>query len=482
LAASGRFDLTEVRERCRQSWRTRLSHKGNIPMFLQACGLQVQDYQLDAINGVLCHQRSTWLWGRRTGKSLTAGGLALHCAVHGWDWIDRRMTERTAIIVSRSLPQAQEVMIKTRRMFHRYQKKCPDLAPTIKKDNGTELEFDDGGRVICRPATETSLPGYGGDFVLVDEAARVPSNIIDEIVTPFVATTGGRLVLSSTPWAWGTSFHNAWLNPSIWYQVGPIKSERNTYIEPGFLEDERVHMPPEFYRQEYEAEWVGNVNQVYPPECLQKATSELPFHEHPDHNVAGVDLAKLQDWTVFCGLGADGCTIGLAEYQRLPYPKLVPLFLAFCTKHNIGRALVDQTGVGEPIVEYFRRGLQTKEDWQEYRAALGVEPDAFVKPPHVFVDGYKLTAESKTDLINNHRVMLENGKVTIPQPVSLYQRKLYAQLSVYHYEKSKTPGSTNIRMTAPENLHDDYVIAHALGAWALRNRGGIRLLDGGKSL
>jgi hypothetical protein len=94
-------------------------------------------------------------------------------------------------------------------------------------------------------------------------------------------------------------------------------------------------------------------------------------------------------------------------------------------------ALVDSTGVGDAIVE----GLQ--------KQCPGVE-------------GFKFTAPSKQQLMEQLAVAIQQGEVAFPDgPISM-------ELEQFEYQYTRA----GVRYAAPEGLHDDCVCALALAVRA----------------
>lgn len=91
-------------------------------------------------------------------------------------------------------------------------------------------------------------------------------------------------------------------------------------------------------------------------------------------------------------------------------------------------ALIDATGVGDPIVEQLQRTFGG------------------------FIEGFKFTQKSKQQLMEGLAVAIQQGLVHYPDGV------IVNELEVFEYEYSRT----GVRYTAPPGLHDDAVMALAL--------------------
>jgi hypothetical protein len=139
--------------------------------------------------------------------------------------------------------------------------------------------------------------------------------------------------------------------------------------------------------------------------------------------VWGVDLAKSQDWTVACGLDTAGNVVALERWQGQWADTKARLV------RMIGEtpALIDSTGVGDPIVEDLQRELPN-------------------------VQGFKFTASSKQQIMEGLAASIQQGRVCLPDGW------LRSELEAFGYEHTRT----GVRYEAPPGLHDDGVCALAL--------------------
>jgi len=99
-------------------------------------------------------------------------------------------------------------------------------------------------------------------------------------------------------------------------------------------------------------------------------------------------------------------------------------------------AVVDATGLGDPIFDDLRR--------------VGVHARAF-----------KFTNSSKKELIDRLCVVIEQRLITFPDIIELID-----ELKTYAYELTT---ARNIKYSAPEGMHDDCVISLGLAVWGCRN-------------
>ena len=82
--------------------------------------------------------------------------------------------------------------------------------------------------------------------------------------------------------------------------------------------------------------------------------------QHRAHRVvAGLDLAKQEDFTAISIVCADcGLELYLDRFNKIGYLYQMERIKAICQKWHVQTLVVDESGVGSPIVEQLRRDLE----------------------------------------------------------------------------------------------------------------------------
>lgn len=138
----------------------------------------------------------------------------------------------------------------------------------------------------------------------------------------------------------------------------------------------------------------------------------------------GWDLAKSVDWTVGIGVDAQNRVCRVERFQ-MPWRETRVRIIA---DTNGIPALIDSTGVGDPILE------DLQHDGGRH------------------FEGFKFTSESKQRLMEGLAVSIQKGTIYYPEgPV-------VNELESFEYQFTRT----GVRYGAPEGLHDDCVVALAL--------------------
>lgn len=358
--------------------------------------------------------------GRRGGKTKAAANEAVKLAAtipggHGW-------------IVAPSYPISRVAWREFLRVLP------PELIKNINKAERV-VELINGHVVECRSAHRPDdLVGVGLDWLWIDEAARVKRAAWEENLRPTLSDKKGRAFFTTTPkgkgWVYELYCHGQdRLMPE--YENFHFTTYENPHIDHDEIELAKKTLPEMVFRQEYLAEFLEDVNQVF-RYVRRQATGAFAPPVPGCAYVLGVDIAKHVDFTVLTVMRQDtGEVVAWERFNNLDWAVQKQRIVALAKKYR-ARVLIDSTGVGEPIFEDLRRqGLK--------------------------ILGYHLTNASKQQLIEALAMKIEQGQIVYP-PIP----ELINELEAYEYEITR---AGNVRYSAPEGQHDDCVISLALAAW-----------------
>lgn len=316
--------------------------------------------------------------------------------------------------------------------FRRMKRAIPAYLMSV---NNSELFITlANGAIITFKSAEKPDNLYGDDVkaAVIDEASRVREEAWHAIRSTLTATRGllrcignvkGRknwfyqLARTAEAGAPGMSFAKL----TAWDAVAGGVLARDE------IEGARRDLPENVFRELYLAEASDDEGCPFGYRAIQACLAPM---SDLAPSAIGVDLAKSQDWTVIIGLDRNGVTCGFERWQRVPWNE---------TTAKLGEiigyspALVDSTGVGDPIVER----LQDK--------CEGVE-------------GFTFTGKSKQMLMEGLALAIQSGHVRIPDgPIRV-------ELETFEYQYTRT----GVRYSAPDGMHDDCVMALGLAVEQLR--------------
>lgn len=205
-------------------------------------------------------------------------------------------------------------------------------------------------------------------------------------------------------------------------------------LEAAEVEEAKRQLPDHIYRELYLAEPGDDEGNPFGIDAIRACISNDISTEKPIG--WGWDLAKSYDWTVGIALDANGAVCRFHRFQS----DWEFTFQSIQAKTKRTSAIVDSTGVGDPIVERLRR-----DGGRNFH-------------------GFKFTAGSKQQLMERLAVAIQNQEVSFPEGV------ISNELETFEYEYA----NSHVRYSAPEGLHDDCVVALALAVMA---RSGNRRLN-----
>lgn len=160
-----------------------------------------------------------------------------------------------------------------------------------------------------------------------------------------------------------------------------------------------------------------------------------------DHSyIMGVDLARTQDWTVATVFDVqDKTAVDAVRFQQiswtLQYERLAELY----RKWRCGKAVVDQNGVGDPVVEELEhRGMR--------------------------VEGLKWGESARTMLLEELVIACDSVQVLIVDDARFAHHR--SELEKFEYQLDRERGK--VKIAVADGFHDDCVFSLALGWHGLK--------------
>jgi len=333
------------------------------------------------------------------------------------------------------------VYAQSKMVFRRMKRAIP---VSLYKANETELTLTFGnGSMIFFKTAEKPDNLYGEDVlsVVVDEATRCREEAWFAIRTTLTATRGMARLIGNVKgrknWAYnlarkaesetksgkGGDYHYAKLTAWDAVEGGILEKEE--------IEDAQRLLPESVFRELYLAEPSEDGSNPFDlraiAECTIKELAKSP------EQTWGWDLARGKrpgsDWTVGIGLNKQRQMSGFWRFQA-PWREQVQRIL-YATQRT--RALVDATGVGDPIVEELQRSGR--------------------------YEGYVFSSSSKQRLMEALSLVIQQ------RGIGILEGPVIDELETFEYEYTRT----GVRYSAPVGLHDDCVMALALSNFHARS-------------
>lgn len=217
----------------------------------------------------------------------------------------------------------------------------------------------------------------------------------------------------------------------------------NPMISKYAIEEARRILAPHKFRQLYLAQWVNELGKVFRNvkgctkihQPVYVAEEGYGFTEpaKPGHAYfGGLDLARLQDWTVYTIWDRDGNLVAWDRFNLVSWELQKERLAKLSAIYHHPLTVVDATGVGDPIFDdLYRRGMHVQE--------------------------YKISGNTaKRFLVDELAIRLGASQVSFP-----YIGTLDAELERFEATRAGE-NSSIIRYSAPSGMTDDMVMSCAL--------------------
>jgi Terminase large subunit, T4likevirus-type, N-terminal len=222
------------------------------------CGLVLDPWQAELLRSTA--PRVLILASRQVGKTATTALIACSTAIS--------KPGALVLILSPSQRQSAEMF----RVVLGYLKQIPGVS--IAAQSVLRAELSGGSWIVALPSSETTVRGYSAvDLIIIDEAARVPDELI-QAVRPMLATSNGRLIALSTPRGKRGWYFDAWHNSdSDWNRVR-VTTDMCPRISQEFLDAELRELGALRFAEEYELRFLENEDAVFPTAIIDAAFTE----------------------------------------------------------------------------------------------------------------------------------------------------------------------------------------------------------------
>jgi hypothetical protein len=295
------------------------------------------------------------------------------------------------------------------------------------------LELVNGARIEFRSCERyDNLRGEGLSFLVMDEAAMIAKEAWEEALRPALSDTKGRAIFISTPkgrnWFWHMFLRGQQPNQNLYWSRS-FPTTDNPYIDPADVEDARMQLPEDTFRQEYLAVFLDESAGVFRNVDACIAGGLYDPDEFCDY-VIGWDPAKYADFSVLTVLNTTTMHVDAWDrFNGIDYTVQLQRLALLSRTYRYAKIVMDCTGVGDPLLEQAR--------------ALDLP-----------VEGFLFTGPSKEQLVENLIVKLERREITFPNlPV------LVNELKAFEYTITR---ARNVKYSAPSGMTDDAVMSLAL--------------------
>lgn len=375
----------------------------------------------------------------------------------------------------------------------------PDLNADIVKYSGGCLVLENGSRLLARTASVNSnIEGDTHHLIIMDEAQDLDKEKVQKSIHPMGAQTGATMVKIGTPENNRSDFYEAICrNIEEDNKLRPDQMTMRRHFEFDYTQGAKYNPTYEHYvevkerarlgehsiafRLKYLLQWHFDTDLAFDGPTLSRMMDvSRPFLYSWDRSatVAGWDVAKERNLSVIWCVAPD-FSRPIVEQQLTPekkggaandqavhamcYPKSMiaclemegtnyesqyPQIVAFCRRMNVKRLVIDQTGVGNPVLERMQILMPDVE-------VVGVSWHSLVQKSYVYTFYLQET---------------HAGRVTFPASEAARQTGTFNRLYDEHKHLTRRWSGNYMLCEKPDDeKSDDHCDAAALAVWGSKD-------------
>lgn len=373
-------------------------------------------------------------------EASTKSGKTVGCMV----WLAERAMEgkagRNYWWVAPIYPQAKIAFRRLKRGLPSETYTANEAELTLTLLNGTVIWFKGADK-------PDSLYGEDVYAAVIDEASRCKEESWVAVRSTLTATRGPIRIIGNVKgrknWAYRMARRAEAGAPNMHYaKITALDAVAGGVLDAAEIEDARQQLPEAVFNELYLADAADDQGNPFGAAAIRACVGELSLEKA---EVWGWDLAKSHDWTVGFGLDADGRVCDFERWQA-PWEVTVERIIYLT---GDAQALVDSTGVGDPILERLQKGRSN-------------------------FSGYLFSAPSKQKLMEGLAVAIQHREITYPAGSVEFPNVIVDELEAFEYVYTRT----GVHYSAPEGAWDDCVCGLALAVQARAGQGrlGVYLL------
>ena len=354
--------------------------------------------------------------GRQFGKSLLAQNLMLY-------WLLSNTGQKGAWIAP-VYNQCKKVFQELTNAAYEIINKQNKADLTIEFVNGSTLQF-------LSTDNYNTIRGFSFNYMVVDEAAFVKEEAINEAVFPTLSALGKKCLIISTPKSknWFYTAYLKGLNQGSDYVSFRGVSTDNPHISATFIDEQQRSLPPEIFKQEYLAEFTEASNDVFTGVDIVCNLNQWDVPQRNGRYYFGVDTGLTNDYSVLTIIDESGRVSKIIRVNGIPFEDIGKTFIAELKRYSVVGGFIETNGVGYPMYELIKSEIKKAQ-------------------------AFTTTNDSKNQGIRNLIYKIQNGELELPSEKLFPQLK--QELTAYTY---KVNANGLITFSAPNGLKDDCVMS-----------------------
>jgi len=345
---------------------------------------------------------------RGSGKTLLAINILLYWALQNKNqkcaWISPTFSQAKSVL-DQIVNAAQDLITTSNRM-----------EATVNFINGSTIKF-------LSADSADNIRGFRFHYVILDEAAYIKDTTINTVILPTLNPSGKKCLLVSTPK--GKNHLFTWFNKPEVVSMR-FKLEECPYVSKELIEEAKKSLPPDIYKQEYEAAFVDSSNDVFVG--VSRVSSIGEWREGGDAFV-GIDTGLSDDSSVLALISPIGRVLRIESITNTDINTVATRFSNIMDKYNIVGGHIETNGIGRATYD-------------------------LIQPKFRKIKPFNTNQDNKTDMVRTLINDIETGTIELPSEDLCPQ--LHTEFAQYTYKMS---ANGKLSFGHISGGHDDHIDA-----------------------
>ena len=287
---------------------------------------------------------------------------------------------------------------------------------TINFINGSTLKF-------LSSDSPDNIRGFRFTHLVLDETAFIKENSLQTAILPTLNPLGKKCLMISTPRGKNHFFN--WFNKPESVSIKFPLTEC-PYINPILIEEAKKSLPPDIYKQEFEAEFVDSGNDVFVGIDKVSTINLFDLTRRVDVYV-GIDTGLSDDKSVLTLIDGTGRVRWIEATNKQNIQDIAEKFLSIMGNFNIVGGYIETNGIGRAMYD-------------------------LVQPQYRKIRPFNTNQDNKTEMVRKLISDIESLNLELPTQELLPE--LHSEFSTYTYKMS---ANGKLSFTHLPGTHDDYI-------------------------
>ena len=266
--------------------------------------------------------------------------------------------------------------------------------------NGSSIKFLSGD-------SPDSIRGFRFNFLVIDEMAFIKERTVDQVILPTLNPNGKKCLMISTPK--GKNHFYTWFNKEEVVSTR-FKLEDCPYIKQELIDTAKSSLPPDIFRQEFEAAFVDSSNDVFVNVDKVSIIGQYEVARGQDCYI-GIDTGLSDDASVLTLISPIGKVLNMVTLNNTDLNSVATSFDSVLQGYNVIGGYIEVNGIGRGTYDLLK---------DKYRK---------VKP-------FTTNINNKTDMVR--KLINDIETATIELPSDELCPALHTEFGQYTYKLSPT--------------------------------------------